>query len=185
MKTAKILGTIVGIVAFVALVAGFTYAWFTWQSSNTNISGSSNCFNINYGISQEIGASSAVSLKLGKTYADGLSAKVTVGLDASCTGITGTGTLYLNTNTASTSTSILGGALKYTVLKVSGTTKTEVASGAITSANKTALVQNIGISSSSDSTYEVWVWIDGALADNTYANNNYSGYISLEAVQDK
>ncbi len=39
MEKHKIVGMIIGILAFVALVAGLTYAWFTWQSTNnTNVS---------------------------------------------------------------------------------------------------------------------------------------------------
>ncbi len=34
MKKAKIIGTIVGVIFSVAAIAGITYAWFTWQSSN-------------------------------------------------------------------------------------------------------------------------------------------------------
>lgn len=48
IKKAKIIGTIVGIILFVILIAGFTYAWFTWQSNKINISGNTACFNINY-----------------------------------------------------------------------------------------------------------------------------------------
>ena len=39
MEKHKIVGMIIGILAFVALIAGLTYAWFTWQSTNnTNVS---------------------------------------------------------------------------------------------------------------------------------------------------
>ena len=47
-KKIKIIGTIIGIVLFVILIAGFTFAWFTWESSRINISGNTACFNINY-----------------------------------------------------------------------------------------------------------------------------------------
>ena len=33
-KKIKIIGTIIGIVLFVILIAGFTFAWFTWESSS-------------------------------------------------------------------------------------------------------------------------------------------------------
>lgn len=39
MEKHKIVGMIIGILAFVALIAGLTYAWYTWQSTNnTNVS---------------------------------------------------------------------------------------------------------------------------------------------------
>lgn len=47
-KKVKIIGTIIGIILFVILIAGFTYAWFTWESHKVNISGNTACFDINY-----------------------------------------------------------------------------------------------------------------------------------------
>ena len=39
MEKHKVIGTIVGVLAFIALIAGLTYAWYTWQNTNnTNIS---------------------------------------------------------------------------------------------------------------------------------------------------
>ena len=38
MEKHKIIGTIVGVLAFIALIAGLTYAWYTWQSPDrTNV----------------------------------------------------------------------------------------------------------------------------------------------------
>ena len=38
MEKHKLIGTIIGVIAFVALIAGVTYAWYTWQSSDrTNV----------------------------------------------------------------------------------------------------------------------------------------------------
>ena len=47
-KKIKLIGTVVGIVLFIILIAGVTYAAFVWRSENINISGSSECFTINY-----------------------------------------------------------------------------------------------------------------------------------------
>ena len=39
MEKHKVIGTVIGVLAFIALIAGITYAWYTWQSAdNTNIS---------------------------------------------------------------------------------------------------------------------------------------------------
>ena len=39
MEKHKVVGMIIGILAFMALIAGLTYAWYTWQSTNnTNVS---------------------------------------------------------------------------------------------------------------------------------------------------
>lgn len=179
MNKAKIIGTVIGIVAFVALIVGATYAWFTWQSSSITINGTTNCFAIDYGISQQIGGTSAASLKLGTSYTDGLSAVVTAKINANCTGVTGTGTLYLNTNTSGTSPAILGGALKYQVLE--GSTLLE--NGVISTTGKKEILTGISLDQGTTHTYTVYVWIDGELAGNNYADTTYSGYISLEATQ--
>lgn len=184
MSRTKLIGALIGVIVFISMIIGLTYAWFVWQSSNINISGTSNCFNVNYGISQEIGSSSAsYQMSLGESYTDGEYASVTLSLDPNCSGINATGKLYLNTNTAGTSTEILSGALKYTVVEKNGTISEEVATGTITSADKLLLLDNIPISLSTSTSYEVWVWIDGTIADNTYYKVSYSGYISAEATQ--
>lgn len=184
MNKSKIIGVVIGVVVFIFMIIGLTYAWFTWQSSNTNVTGTSNCFNIDYGISQEIGSSStSYQMKLGESYTDGEYASVTLSIDSKCAGVTATGKLYLNTNTAGTSTEILSGALKYTVIEKNETASAEVATGTITSTDKLLLLDNIPISASTSVSYEVWVWIDGNIADNTYYKASYSGYISAEATQ--
>lgn len=183
MKKAKLIGSIIGVFLFIALIAGFTYALIAWQSSNINIAGRSDCFDIDYGISQQIGsASSKASLNMTSDYTEGLSAKVTLSLKTECANFPGTATLYLNTTnvgtTSGTSSDILKGALKYTV--VSGTTV--LASGVIDTNSKIVLLDNIDVSSTTPTTYTVYVWLDGEVADNSYANLNYIGYISAEAV---
>lgn len=47
-KISKILGAIIGVMLFITLISGFTYAWFTWISPTINISGNTSCLNINY-----------------------------------------------------------------------------------------------------------------------------------------
>lgn len=47
-QTPKIIGAIIGIIFFIALISGFTYAWFTWISPTINVSGNTTCFDINY-----------------------------------------------------------------------------------------------------------------------------------------
>ena len=38
MEKHKVIGTIIGVLAFIALIVGVTYAWYTWQNSNnTNV----------------------------------------------------------------------------------------------------------------------------------------------------
>ena len=112
MKSAKLWGTILGVLVFMALIAGITYAWYTWKSPDTDISGSTGCFNINYTKGQEIGGSGGDQvLAAGDNYTSGLHTTVKIGISSDCN-IKGKGTLYLTTNTTGTSDAILKGALK-------------------------------------------------------------------------
>lgn len=47
-KKVKVIGTVLGIILFCLLIAGFTYAWFTWESNKINVGGNTSCFDINY-----------------------------------------------------------------------------------------------------------------------------------------
>lgn len=177
MKKAKLIGTIFGIILFMVLIAGFTYAWVSWKSDNININGTSKCFNIDYGISQQIGsASEKGSLEMTSSYSEGLSAKVSLALKSNCANVPGTATLYLNTSSASSN--ILKGALKYTVVS----NETILSSGVINTTKKITLLSDISVTSTIPTTYTVYVWLDGSIADNSYANLNYNGYISAEAI---
>ena len=53
-KKVKLIGTILGIIIFISLIVGLSYAWFTWRSSNVNISGNTECFDVHYTNGQDI-----------------------------------------------------------------------------------------------------------------------------------
>ncbi|MBQ8192800.1 MAG: hypothetical protein IJZ46_01865 [Bacilli bacterium] len=185
MKKSKIIGAVIGVVLFVIMIAGVTYAWYTWRSNEISISGNSSCFIINYEISQEIGAAdSSKSLTFGDSYEDGVYAAVTFGLNSSCTSITAKGNLYLNTNSVGTDQEILGGALKYQVVKKNNTTSELVDAGTINSTGRITLLSDIVLTAEAGVyTYEVWVWVDSTLVNDSYVNADYSGYISADAEQ--
>lgn len=54
LKNTKILGAILGVLLFIVLIAGITYAAFTWRSNNINISGTTQCFTVNYTTGQTL-----------------------------------------------------------------------------------------------------------------------------------
>ena len=45
-KKIKIYGIVLGVILFIILVAGFTYAALTWRSSNITITGASECLEV-------------------------------------------------------------------------------------------------------------------------------------------
>ena len=48
MKKSKLIGAIVGVILFSLLIAGITYAWYTWRSGDIIISGNTECFTVDY-----------------------------------------------------------------------------------------------------------------------------------------
>lgn len=192
----KTIGYIIGIIVFIVLVAGATYAWLTWRSNNIIIAGYTQCFDINYPITREIGTvSEPAKLRYFTSYnrdnqnqlvANPLYAEVALSIDPSCTNMTGTGTLYLTTNSNSTDSEILGGALKYTLTSVTNNVETVISTAVIASTAEITLKNDINVTTTSGSTvYRVYVWLDGSIADNTYLNKNYVGSIRAEVVSNE
>ena len=170
MEKHKIVGTVIGVLAFIALVAGLTYAWFTWTSGNTIINGTTECFTINYVNGQNISGEIVPSA----SYTGGKTTTVQIGISPSCT-IGGTGIIKLTTE-ASTTMNLADGAVKYAVYNGGS----EVSSGSVTSGTIDLATVNL---TTSQVTYTIYIWVDGEITDNTYVGTSYSGYIHATAEQ--
>ena len=157
-----------------------TYAWLSW-SGVVNISGTSECFDVNYVKGQDIGSdSNPANFSLASTYTEGLSSVIKVNLKDTCTITNGTGTLYLNTDTSVTSSTLLSGKLlKYQVLD--GTTP--VGSGIVSSAESVEIYKDIPITTTVK-TITVYIWLDGNLVteqnQNEILSSVYKGHISMD-----
>ena len=157
-----------------------TYAWLSW-SGVVNISGNSECFDVNYVKGQDIGSdSNPANFSLASTYTEGLSSVIKVNLKDTCTISNGTGTLYLNTDTSVTSSTLLSGKLlKYQVLD--GTTS--VGSGVVSSAENIEIYKDIPITTTVK-TITVYIWLDGNLVteqnQNEILSSVYKGHISMD-----
>ena len=57
-KYSKTIGIVIGIILFIVLIGGITYALFNWKSTETNISISSECFDIGGNSSYTVNGSS-------------------------------------------------------------------------------------------------------------------------------
>lgn len=189
-KKSKIIGTILGIFGFIALVAGATYAWLTWRSNNIIVAGSSECFDVIY-YRKDLGTSeNPAILKFMTNYnRDNLNqvvenpqyAEVGLSLDPRCTNVSGIGKLYLTTN-VSTDNAILTGGLYYTLVKVDNSTETFIKEGPITSKGDMLLQDNIFVSTTTgDTKYRVYIWINGPITtDQNYVGASYIGEIRAE-----
>ena len=54
MNKQKVIGLVIGVFAFLIMIAGITYAFVSWQSENINKTVSSKCFEIFYDKKQQI-----------------------------------------------------------------------------------------------------------------------------------
>ena len=176
----KVIYSIIIVSVIIILSVAVTYAVYTF-SGVVNISGTSECFDVNYVKGQDIGSdSNPANFSLASTYTEGLSSVIKVNLKDTCTITNGTGTLYLNTDTSVTSSTILSGkVLKYQVLD--GTTP--VGSGIVSSAESIEIYKDIPITTTVK-TITVYIWLDGNLVteqnQNEILSSVYKGHISMD-----
>ena len=175
-KKKLILGIILGII----LLGGTTYAIYTWAASVV-INGTTECFNVNYIKGQDIGSdSNSRTLMISDDYTGGLFASVIVSTDSNCTINNSVGTLYLNTDTTTSSILLTSGALKYQVIENS---LTKPVSGTITSTGPVAIYDNIEVNSAPKQ-LSVSVWLDSSMITDSnrdeILSSVYKGSISMK-----
>ena len=175
----KVIYSIIIVSVIIVLSVAVTYAVYTF-SGVVNISGTSECFDVNYVKGQDIGSdSNPANFVLASTYTEGLSSVIKVNLKDTCTITNGTGTLYLNTDTSVTSSTLLSGKLlKYQVLD--GTTP--VGNGIVSSAESIEIYRDIPITTTVK-TITVYIWLDGNLVteqnQNEILSSVYKGNITM------
>jgi len=174
----KVIYSIIIVSVIIILSVAVTYAVYTF-SGVVNISGTSECFEVNYVKGQDIGSdSNPANFSLASTYTEGLSSVIKVNLKDTCTISNGTGTLYLNTDSTTSSILLTSNVLKYQVLE--GTN--EVASGIVSSTGNLPIYNNIEINNQVKE-LTVYIWIDGSLVNNDNSNDIlssvYKGNISM------
>ena len=174
----KLLYSILTVLLIAIVSVGITYAWLSWSSS-VNIGGTSECFDVNYVKGQDIGSdSNQANFSLASSYKGGLSSVLKVNLKDTCTITNGTGTLYLNTDSTTSSILLTSGVLKYQVLD--GTN--EVANGTVTKTGSLAIYKDIAITSTVKE-LTVYVWLDGSLVNDSNSNDIlssiYKGNITM------
>lgn len=174
MKKSKLILLIIGVVL---VIAGITYAAYTWVvPSLGKIKGNAACFDIRYVKGKDIGSDNDVkTLLMSDNYKAGLSSTLTVSFNNTCAITNGNGTLYLITDSSTSSSLLESGTLKYQIM--SGTTN--LGSGVISSTGQQVIASDISLSTSAK-TITVYVWIDAtglseeeviALLDTKYKGN--------------
>lgn len=176
MNKGKIIGSILGIILFVLLVAGATYAYITWTSEPIKNVVNSKCFDIYYTKGTDITGSIMPS----NDYTNGLSTSIKFNINSSCD-IDATGKLYLTTLDTTSSNLYREGLLNYQLLI--GNTVTDV-KGSITSSGEIVLdLGELTKATSASTSYTLYVWVDNNLVVNSDVNSVYYGNIRAETIQ--
>lgn len=201
MDRKKLIGTIIGVVAFIILVAGATFAWFTYDIT-LNKSGY-NFISKNFSIVYDKGtAITAVpTFASDPVIADftGNGGNINVSAKTVSGSLDGTFNLYLFINTvgqnATPAAVISSGIIKYAVCvgnqtianatykgRINSTTAESIQENSVEVYKRVTLVNGDSVTSSQKD-YHVYIWLDAAAIDSTTSGLSFSGYIGASATQ--
>ena len=179
MEKHKVIGTIVGVLAFIALIAGLTYAWYTWQNTNnTNISFTVGGVDITFDAGQDITSSKLRPVST-KEYGVENDYAIEKTITASSP-VTAYLNLYLTLETLPDGLkheSFIWEIYKDTSLVNSGNFKNN------NQGDKITIAANQEITSTT-STYKLYIWIDGANYSNpeTMQNQTFKFILNADAT---
>lgn len=203
-KKIKLVGTIVGVLLFIMLIAGVTYAAFAWRSENIDISGVSECFTINYVPGPSITDESVILFDENSiiiddtiTIKNGMAVTgMAVGIDSNCS-ILGKITITLKPttlNNAFTSSGQSTGAFKYVVASYDPSVYSDISvntllnssfdiveRGSIIDTSQLTLIEE-DLSSTSQG-YLFIFYVDGDLAQNDAQDSTFSATLNGVATQ--
>ena len=185
----KIIGAIIGILGFIAVIAGLSYALYAFSLNNNNtVNGSHDCIDIQYAKGTDVDEH---DLNFVDSYLNS-TAKTTITFnDSGNCKPTSVGTISIYTNPSTSNALLTGittdgqshGVLKYTIVKNSS--PQDVYTGYITSTGDTNI--DVGALKSSTTTYDVYLWLEndttGTITNETISEATYSGYVHASARQ--
>lgn len=187
MDKKKLIGTIIGVAMFAALIAGATFAWLTITATGTNnvYSGSTMNFIVDYKggtnvTSLNIASSpDASTITAGKGLVEVKANRVTGSAD-------GTLNIKFHLDSATTSSSLLtASAIKYKVCAASACTGALTADGSIGAgdANGDTILYTVNTIPTSQTSYYIYMWLDANVITEAHMNATFSGYVYADAKQ--
>ena len=203
-KKIKIYGIVLGVILFILLISGLTYAILSWRSSNITITGTSECLEVESVKGSNITGSDLLLLDESQvvnsnqiTIRTGMVVtNITAKLKSSCT-LDGYLTINLKTTTLNsgfTSSGNSTGALKYVLTSYDPSTYTTIntsalngktfdilTTGSITSTG-TLKIKEAQLSKDTTLAYLVIFYIDGDKANNDIGSNSTNFKTSIEAT---
>ena len=175
MSNKKLIGTIIGVIAFVALISGATFAWLTYAVNVTG--GTYNRASTNSVVNYTKGTDiSDVPILTSPTVSTARSLVVS----ANKTSTSVDGTLSIKLTTTSSDILTTSGAIKYKACQGECADLTSNV-GTVTASGTVEIFS--GALQSSATSYYVYFRIDAATFSNDHVGKTYSGYISAEAQQ--
>ena len=211
MNTEKLIGTIIGVIAFVALIAGATFAWLTATTviNNTVYTGTSKNFIINYNGSANISGFKEITSGSATTAAITSAASAEVADDA-WAAVTASKTnndapaSSFKIKLAVTENTLATNAIAWAICKGDCPTNVSLAAisggsaicgvgvtncGTITGGSLTEVLLYDDIvtfntdNAVSETTYNVYFWLDSGTLSNNDMGASFDGYIYAEATQ--
>lgn len=202
-KKIKIYGVVLGVILFILLISGLTYAILSWRSSNITITGTSECLEVDSVKGSNITGSDLLLLDSGVVNNNQITIRagmvvtnITAKLKSSCT-LDGYLTINLKTTTLNsgfTSSGNSTGALKYVLASYDPSTYTTISTsalngktfdiikiGSITSTG-TLKIKEAQLSKDTTLAYLVIFYIDGDKANNDIGSNSTNFKTSIEAT---
>ena len=186
MDRKKLIGTIIGVILFVALIAGATFAWLTFNANvtNGNYNVSTGNFLVDYQGDTELTDIKTLSNVTAANVATSGATKVTVKA-AKKTADSANGTLTVKLTTTSTGDTALdlsSGVLKYSVQV--GTNTASAPQAVPATSSTTALdLTTIDLTSTTQTNVTVYFWLDSSILDNDDIGKTYQGYVHASAEQ--
>ena len=179
MNKKKMLGTIIGVVAFIALVAGATYAWLTNNLGITNGIYNSKTMNflVNYTNGTDID-----DVPILETGTASTAKPLTVTASLAANSAPGKITIYLNT--ASVDSDLLNGSIKYSYCidscgPADFDNNTQILT---TSSSQVPIISDYKLTNTPIN-FTVYFWLDGSKIGSDQVGKTYSGFISAVATQ--
>lgn len=191
MDKKKLIGTLIGVMLFAALIAGATFAWLTFNA--TIVSGTYDATSENFVINYAGGTDITQILDIQATPTVSNVTKI-IKVSAYRDSTNSTGTLYLKLTTSSTGTLTTGSVVRYAVCSASSDTATnctgnltEGSAGVLKAGavNKTGEIELYSTNTipTTQTYYWIYFWIDAATFTNTHTGQSFSGYVHASATQ--
>ena len=190
MNQKKLIGTIIGVLFFAVLIAGATFAWFTFSVnvSNGNYNAATGKFSIDY-----VGGGEITSAPIVTT---GTPENATVKqITAKLSNASISGKITIKLTTSSTNLLTTSGAINYAICKSASDTSTcttvfsnAVATGSITASGEKILYDDKDDPLTTATRYYfVYFWLDGSKVTAEMVGDGdekkYSGYIHASGEQ--